>query len=200
MTMAPDSVEATSQTAPMPGDLAYGQHIGQALRAARLAKGLSVETMADETRVRRAYLAAIEDFALDQLPSRPFTIGYIKAYAAALGLDGEAAVSRFKHDDPVGDQRLRAPVGVGTGQDPRLAAILLAGFLILGAIILWNIAQRATSKEEPSKVEAAQPIPLPSRQDSPIKLSGPLPAPPSGWPQVSFSPRAAASARCGRGR
>ncbi|MET0295076.1 MAG: helix-turn-helix domain-containing protein, partial [Phenylobacterium sp.] len=92
--------------------LQSGADIGQALRSIREFRKLSLEAVADTTRVRRAYLQAIEEMQLDKLPSRPFTIGYIRAYASALGLDGEAAVERFKAEEPVLDEPLREPVGV----------------------------------------------------------------------------------------
>ena len=163
--------------APSPAPLSLGHHVGQALKMVRLEKGLTLEQMAEETRVRRAYLAAIEDFALDVLPSRPFTIGYVKAYANALGLDGEAAVDRFRRDDPVREQGLRAPVGVAGDGDPRLAAIVFGGTLIFGAIILWNIAQRTISQQAPPKIETVQGDVLPTTISGPVKLGAPLPAP-----------------------
>src|SRR5438552_1770284 len=62
-----------------------GNDVGQALRAMREARGLSLEALAESTRVRASYLTAIEELQLDKLPSRPFVIGYIRAYAQALG-------------------------------------------------------------------------------------------------------------------
>ena len=123
--------------------LKSGTDIGAALKAIRESRGLSLEEMADATRVRRSYLAAIEEMRLDTLPSRPFTIGYIRAYAKALGQDGEAAVVRFRAERPAGDEGLREPVGVGRQGDPRLAVIVVAGALIIGAIVTWNVVQRA---------------------------------------------------------
>ncbi|HMP62440.1 MAG TPA: helix-turn-helix domain-containing protein, partial [Phenylobacterium sp.] len=67
--------------------LESGPNIGAALKAAREFRGLSLQDVADSTCIRRAYLAAIEEMRLDDLPSRPFTVGYIRAYAKALGLD-----------------------------------------------------------------------------------------------------------------
>ena len=59
--------------------LYYGPDIGAALKAAREFRGLSLQDVSDATRIRRTYLAAVEDMRLDELPSRPFTLGYIKA-------------------------------------------------------------------------------------------------------------------------
>jgi hypothetical protein len=130
--------------------------------------------------VRRAYLQAIEEMQLEKLPSRPFTIGYIRAYAEALGVDAEAAVERFKAEEPVLDEPLRAPVGVNNDRDPRLMAIVLAGVVILAAIVLWNVAQRAMSESAPPSPTApakAAAKALDAQKAGPVALGAPLPAP-----------------------
>lgn len=159
--------------------LSSGPDIGAALKAAREFRGLSLEEVADSTRIRRSYLAAIEEMRLEDLPSRPFTIGYVRAYAKALGMDAEAAVERFKADEPAPDAALPEPIGVQPEKDPRLTLVLVAGALIIGAIILWNVAQRALSEREPppphtapEAVAAAPPAPA-----GPVSLGAPLPAP-----------------------
>jgi cytoskeletal protein RodZ len=157
-----------------------GADIGQALKAVREFRKLSLEAVADTTRVRRSYLEAIEEMQLDKLPSRPFTIGYIRAYAEALGVDAEAAVERFKAEEPVLDEPLRAPVGVNNDRDPRLAAIVLAGVVILAAIVLWNVAQRAMSESappSPTAPEKAAAKALDAQKAGPVALGAPLPAP-----------------------
>lgn len=128
---------------------APGVNLGAGLRAAREFKGLSLQDVADATRVRSHYLGALEAMDLGQLPSRPFAIGYVRAYARVLGLDEEAAVARFKEDAPDQDQSLRAPVGVSSQRDPRLGLILVFGVVVVGAIIVWNLAQRGMAASEP---------------------------------------------------
>ena len=166
---------------PVPPSLRSGDSVGAALRAVREFKGLSVEQVAADTRVRRAYLTAIEDMRFDALPSRPFTIGYIRAYAAALGLDGAAAVERFRDDSPDPDQSLRGPVGVDQGRDPRMVLMVVAGALVIAAIVIWNVAQRILSKNEPPPPPiAAAPVLAPAvgaAPAAPFALGGPLPAP-----------------------
>ena len=66
--------------------LEAGADIGQALKALREAKNLSLADIAQTTCVRRAYLQALEELNIDQLPSRPFAVGYVKAYAEAQGM------------------------------------------------------------------------------------------------------------------
>jgi len=146
----------------------------------RESQRLSLDELAETTRIRRSYLVDLEAMRLDRLPSRPFTIGYIKAYADALGLDGEAAVERFKAEEPVLDEPLRAPVGVGDAGDPRAVAIAVGVVVILAAIILWNVAQRAMTANAPppptaSAKSTAQA--LAAQKPGPVELGAPLPAP-----------------------
>lgn len=154
--------------------------IGEALQAIRLEKGLSLMDLAETTRVRRAYLEALEEMRLDALPSRPFTIGYIRAYATALGVDPDLATERFKADEPVLDEPLRAPVGVPDEKDPRIAAFLLGALIIIAAIGLWNVAQRAMTAAAPPPPLAAHDVAekaLAQVKSGPVALGAPLPAP-----------------------
>ena len=156
-----------------------GVDIGAALRAARTFRGLTTQDVADATRIRQSYIEALEDLRLEELPSRPFTIGYVRAYAQLLGLDGEAAVLRFKNDAPDDGGELRAPVGVRRERDPRLALIFAGGLLVVGAILLWNVAQRAMAKDAPSAQVAANAA-APHAAAGPsgsVSLGAPLPAP-----------------------
>ncbi|MFN3513255.1 MAG: helix-turn-helix domain-containing protein [Phenylobacterium sp.] len=157
--------------------LSSGPDIGSALRAAREFRGLSLEQVAEATRIRRSYLAAIEAMRLDELPSRPFTIGYVRAYAAALGLDGEAAVERFKADEPCPDAALPEPIGVPKEKDPRLTLFLVGGALVIGAILAWNLAQRAMAEREPPAAAAPAAIMAAPTPAGPVELGAPLPPP-----------------------
>lgn len=173
----------------------YGVDIGSALRAAREFRGLTLQDVADATRIRLSYIEALEDLRLDELPSRPFTIGYVKSYAKVLGLDGDAAVARFKVDVPDDSEPLRAPVGVRHERDPRLGLVLALGVLIVAAIVLWNVAQRAIAKDAPpaqvAQEQAAAAVNAPAAVaangggpggpggpgDGSVSLGAPLPAP-----------------------
>lgn len=171
--------EGTTPPAPRDPLLAYDT-LGQALRAVREEKGLTLPDVAEKTRVRRSYLEAIEEMQLDALPSRPFTIGYIRAYAGALGLDPELATERFKSDEPVLDEPLRAPVGVLDERDPRVAAFLVGALIVIVAIVLWNVAQRSMMAAAPPP-PLAPPVQTAKALDQvkagTVELGSPLPAP-----------------------
>ena len=192
-------------TAPPPsGDPLHSQgSIGQALRAVRQEQGLTLEEVAEKTRVRRAYLEAVEEMRLGDLPSRPFTIGYIRAYAIALGLDPEAAVERFKADEPVLDEPLRAPIGVPQERDPRMAAFIVGAIVIIAAIVLWNVAQRAMNASAPPPPKASEEVArrlLAEEKTGTVVLGEPLPAPvESTTPPLYETPGLADAGADGRG-
>ena len=171
--------------------------LGAALRAARIGLGRTVQDVADDTRVRRVYLEAIEEMRLEALPSRPFAMGYIRAFATSLGLDPDVAIERFKTDDPVLDEPLQAPVGMPDERDPRVAAFLIGALVIISAIVLWNVAQRAmTANAPPSSLtpKAATAKALASVKTGVMELGYPLPAPvESTTPPAYETPGLAAS-------
>jgi len=157
-----------------------GADIGQALKAMREHKGLALQDLADVTRVRASYLTAIEDMRLELLPSRPFTIGYIRAYAGALGLDPDAAVERFRADEPVLDEPLREPLGVHDNRDPRFTSLAAGACLIIAAIFLWNIGRHAMIENAPPSPTASEFVAaqvLAQAKPAATVLGAPLPAP-----------------------
>jgi cytoskeleton protein RodZ len=158
--------------------------IGDALKTARESLGLSIEEIAIETRVRARHLAAIEAGEVDQLPSRPFTIGYVRAYAKALGVDADSTASRYRTDYPSPDDELHQPAGVRHSRRPGRGGLLigLAGIAVL-AVVGWNVALHFMSPA-PHKVPA---VSAPhavavartnAASGAPFSIDAPLPAPP----------------------
>jgi transcriptional regulator with XRE-family HTH domain len=169
-----------AQARPAAPSLQSGADVGQALRAVREHQGRTLDELAEATRIRASYLAAIEDMRLELLPSRPFTIGYVRAYAGALGLDAEAAVERFRADEPVLDEPLREPLGVHDDGDPRFSSMVAGACVVVAAIFLWNIARRAMIEDAPpppTASELAAARALAEEKPGKVTLGAPLPAP-----------------------
>jgi cytoskeletal protein RodZ len=158
-----------------PGDF---QSTGAYLRAVRERHGRSIAELAATTRIRKAYLAAIEDGDYSALPSRPFAIGYVRAYAAALELDGEAAAERFKQDMPDASEPLRAPIGVKHEKPERRPLFFAIAAVVVALVVGWNIVQRALTVEPE---QAPPPLPAPVADapavQGPISLGAPTPPP-----------------------
>ena len=157
--------------------------IGAALRAARQTLGHSLGEISETTRVRERHLTAIEAGQIDQLPSRPFTIGYVRAYAKALGLDADAIAVRFRTEFPSPDDDLHTPVGVQHERRGRsklwMALVGVAGLAIVG----WNVAVHVMARPAPQAPTAPSAHALAlahanSVQAGPFTVDAPLPAPP----------------------
>jgi cytoskeletal protein RodZ len=154
--------------------------LGQYLRALREYRGLSLAQVASETKVRRLYLSALEEGEHGQLPSRPFAVGYVRAYARALGLDGDEIVARFRTEFPEDRAPLHAPIGVAQEKDRVRRLIYWTGGAVVSAVVLWNVAQRTIINDQPAPgpafpaAELQSPLPSPG----PVKLGAPT-APPA---------------------
>lgn len=119
------------------------QKLADLLRETRVSKGLSLEEVAEITRVRVTYLEAIEQAAYDVLPSRAFAIGYIKAFARALDLDEESLADLYKRESDEGHIKLQAPMGASLEDlKPTRRGYVIAAILIVSMIVMWNIFQR----------------------------------------------------------
>jgi cytoskeleton protein RodZ len=70
--------------------------LGQELRGARISRGEDLATVSRALKIRKDHLEALEDDNISALPGRPYAIGFVRAYAAYLGLGPEETVERFK--------------------------------------------------------------------------------------------------------
>jgi cytoskeletal protein RodZ len=71
---------------------------GATLAKAREAAGLQLADVARETRVPLRHLKAIESDNHDALPALPYALGFVKAYARAVGLDPETLANQFRSE------------------------------------------------------------------------------------------------------
>ena len=62
-------------------------HVGAFLREARETTGRTVLEVAENLRIRRVYLEAIEDGRFDELPGATYAVGFVRSYASYLRLD-----------------------------------------------------------------------------------------------------------------
>ncbi|MCA3367894.1 MAG: helix-turn-helix domain-containing protein [Roseomonas sp.] len=114
--------------------------VGEELREARIALGVSVEDAATQLRINKRYLMALEEGRVKDLPGAAYAVGFVRSYATALGLDADDAVRRFRDVSGTavtkqGDLVFPEPVprrGIPTGV---LAALGLA--LALGGYVAW---------------------------------------------------------------
>lgn len=68
---------------------------GRYLQQIRLEKGIGLEAISKETRIRPDILYAIEEENHELLPDEVFVRGFLRSYAKAIGAEGDEAVRRY---------------------------------------------------------------------------------------------------------
>jgi len=76
-------------------------HIGKRLRAAREKAGLSVSDISTALKIQQPFVRAIEELDKTALPSVGYALGYVRAYAIHVGIDGKLAVDSYKVDSEI---------------------------------------------------------------------------------------------------
>lgn len=121
--------------------------IGERLRTAREARGLSLEAVAAELRIRIVILAAMEREDHTALPERVYLLGLLRTYARFLGLDPATVAAGWAGEPRAPDAPLEAPqatwgggragarIESGLRQSFRnLLSLGLVGLVVLGAV------------------------------------------------------------------
>jgi len=76
---------------------------GELLRITRLKKGLSLEDVERDTKIRAKFLRALEGTKLESFHATPYARGFLKNYAEYLGLDPKFVLALFRREtDPQG--------------------------------------------------------------------------------------------------
>lgn len=158
--------------------------LGQRLRAAREAQGLSAQDVADDLKIGVRKVAAIEAEHWEQLPKPPFLRGFVRNYAKILNLDGTRLYEEF--DALVGEgekpadfnlkpslrtpfpQRTRGAHDSGLSRFMRVSTLLL---VVVAALIGWSGTESFHRSEEimtswladrarPQPIQPAAPEPI----------------------------------------
>ncbi|WP_033068587.1 helix-turn-helix domain-containing protein [Thalassospira australica] len=113
--------------------------VGSLLRATRNGLGQTVEDVCRMLRIRKIYIEAIEASDYSVLPNGPYGLGFVKAYAEYLGLDGAEIARRFREESnaPAVRSELSFPKPVQESRVPGGAVLLIAVMLGLGAYGGW---------------------------------------------------------------
>jgi len=148
-----------------------GDGIGDLLARERQQRGLSLEVVAAATRIRVGHLAAIERGDLEALPGPVYARGYVRGYAAYLGISAEVPEPAMEGEGFLSIRRVaprRMPRLVVTG--PLIGGLGLA--LLSGLFVLYawreidsarqDFAPAATARPALSAPPIASPAPLPS--------------------------------------
>ncbi len=160
--------------------------VGQDLRKARQCKGEDLAQIAAILKIRKGHLEALEESEFDALPGKTYTVGFVRAYASYLGLDGVQCVERVKAEIA---GRIEGKDGSGQVSVPEEQK-LPQGWLVLAAVLLVAIAyggyyfitsaNRAAvpaTQAVPARLQAAAAPPPAAPVPAAAPESSPAPAP-----------------------
>ncbi len=191
--------------------------LGQTLKQARESRGITLNEVADITKISIRILRAIEDGDEAALPPKTFLRGFIYSYASYLKLDTEQILAQFHSE--MGSTRPEEPISEITPQssspanvEPTTKLRSVAAAALVAAIIaaIFLVKKTVDKYEKESIVVDSKPVlsaditetapanstPIPSFDLSPqisaeIQLPGQEPSPspsPSPPPSTSTSP------------
>ena len=150
-------------------------NFGETLRREREMRGVSLEEVANATRISTRNLEALENERWEQLPGGVFNRGFIRSISRFLGLDEEALVAEYviaTDDQP----QLAVWADKREPKKPARAPRMLIGIsvtlLIAAAVLLWRdwdlvkdaVAGRGSTEAAPRPA----PPPQPTKQNPPV--------------------------------
>jgi cytoskeletal protein RodZ len=137
--------------------------LGNRLKEARLASGLSLEDLQDVTKIQKRYLIGIEQGDFSAMPGNFYVRAFIKQYAEAVHIDPEEIFETFKadippaHNEHLTEQLSRVETHKTiTDRNPKvfdlLPKILIAVFVIgAAALIYYFLTNHAASDTKESE-------------------------------------------------
>jgi cytoskeleton protein RodZ len=167
--------------------------VGQRLRRAREAKGLTLEEIATTTRIPIRHLRSIEESNWGELPALTYTTGFARSYANAVGLDGVEIGRQLRAEQggtdrvsPVSPNFYEPPDPARVPSRPLAWAAAVLAVVLVGLYLLWRSQlpeegdpadPQPTAQATQPASEQPQPAPAPqSLQGQPVVLvaSGPV--------------------------
>lgn len=160
--------------------------LGTMLQNRRQECGLTLIAVAERTRIRRAYLQALEENRFCDLPGEAYVIGFLRIYAGVLGLKPSTLMDAYRtqvaesgiSEETKGSEKQKVAVPnrqkKSWGIMPWLSVILL----VVGAFTLFSLRNFFSLRE-----------PLPPR--APVAVIDTTPAPPPEPPAEATVPNQA---------
>lgn len=171
--------------------------VGAALRAERERRGLTVDDVAANLRIRRTLIDAIEHGRYKELPGAPYAVGFIRTYAEFLELDREEMIRRFQSEAKGLEDRkeLNFPKPLPESRLPGGVLLLMSAIIAAIAYAFWHF--QSSDERSPGPRVAAVPErlaplvdPIPARQPEP---AAPAASTTADAPSAALAPTTTAS-------
>jgi len=133
------------------------ESLGNKLKTAREAKGLSYDYISRETNISGRYLEALEREDFSCFPGEPYVIGFLKNYSEYLGINPDEAQSLYRslkiQEQPIPvEQLLRNPssapkILIGIAIALAAVGLIAGGYFIFSRIPKRNTAPSVTERK-----------------------------------------------------
>ncbi|WHY58268.1 helix-turn-helix domain-containing protein [Peribacillus simplex] len=133
--------------------------LGNRLKEAREAKGLSLDDLQELTKIQKRYLIGIEEGNYSMMPGKFYVRAFIKQYCEAVGLDSDEIFEQYKSEIPsVYSEELpeqlsrvqsRKTIPAGDSKVVEMLPKILAVVLVIGAaVLIWVLVSNYMSNPD----------------------------------------------------
>lgn len=166
--------------------------LGKELKTARESKKIAIEDVAASTRIGRRYLEALENDRFDMMPGGFFLKAMIRSYAAAIGLDAEKTVDRYKKAGIIDDSsgihfNKTRDLSLFAGKNKMVVWTMIIIGLVIAAVILTLLLRGDRKKDEakaaggkPEQIQLLPAAPAPAPTQEPPQTAVPTEKQPEG--------------------
>lgn len=143
--------------------------LGERLRRAREAKGMSLDDIANRTRIPIRHLQNIEREEWDALPAVTYAIGFTRNYANEVGLDGATLARELRENIGGPTHRAAAPEYYAQADPARVppkslaVVVAIAAVALIAAYLIWR---SSALSDAPAPGPVAE-LPVPERPAAP---------------------------------
>ncbi len=146
--------------------------IGGLLKDKRLSKGIALEKIAADLKIRVSFLKALEEENFDIFPADVYTMGYIRTYAMYLGIDPEPLIEEFKvlrerqkvSEMTVPEISEADKMESRSGFSFKPQVLIPAVIILIGGIAIFSIFK--TTRQQKEFTLPVPPVPVQSSQTS----------------------------------
>lgn len=148
-----------------------GKSVSDTLREERERQGVSRKEMSDRTKISERHLIAIDEGDYSAMPSRTYILGFVRSYANALDMDGNAMAQRLRDEMGLAEKARPErhldhlePGDPERNPSSKLTWLVLAGVIVLVAVVLvmWKgffVPAAELPPLEDEQAEVAAPAP-----------------------------------------
>lgn len=129
-----------------PSAISAAEDLGERLRRAREARGLTIDDISRVLKLRADYVEKLERGDVSEMPAT-YALGFLRSYAdylggPTLGLDVYEAVSRVRHFCRRAEGTPEGKWGLSDERSaPKLSLLIVAVMLAIGVCVAWELWQ-----------------------------------------------------------